>query len=94
MIETIAAFGLMLIELLAAEFVFGHFLERKQYFYLRFFGSALVCLVTAFWIEVIYSLLTNTDFTYEGVVGWQDSLFKFIYYVVVFIMTNAALRYS
>ena len=94
MIETIAAFGLMLIELLAAEFVFGHFLERKQYFYLRFFGSALVCLVTAFWIEVIYSLLTNTDFTYEGVVGWQDSLFKFIYYVVVFIMTIAAVRYS
>ena len=94
MTETIVAFGLMVIELLAAEFVFGRFLERKPYFYLRFFGSALVCLVTAFWIEIIYSLLTGTEFTYEGVSGWQDSLFKFIYYVVVFVMTIAAVRYS
>ena len=94
MIQSLCAFGLMVLELLAAEFIFSVFLQRRDFFWVRFVGSSLVCVVTALWIWGIYGILTGREFMYNGVDDFQDSVFKFVYYVVVFAMTVAAFKYS
>lgn len=93
MINSVVAFGLMVIELLAAELVFAHFLERRPLFYVRLVGAAVICIVAALWTEFLYAVATGRDFTYEGVSGWQDSLFKFVYYIFVFALTICAVKY-
>lgn len=84
----------MVLELLVAEFIFAQFLERKNFFWARFIGSSCACIAAALWIWFIYSILTGREFTYSGVDGFQDSVFKFIYYIVILAMTVAAFKYS
>ena len=94
MILSFCAFGLMIFELIVAEFMFSGFMRRKKFFWLRFSGSVLVCLVASFLTLFIYSVITDREFTYNGVNELTDSIFKFVYYVAVFLMTVAAFKYS
>ncbi|MDE5728596.1 MAG: hypothetical protein K2I20_00265, partial [Clostridia bacterium] len=94
MILTLCAFGLMIFELVVAEFIFSVFMRRKKFFWLRFIGSVSVCLVASFLALFIYSVITDREFSYNGVNELTDSVFKFVYYVAVFLMTVAAFKYS
>lgn len=94
MILSLCAIGLMLFELIVAEFIFSVFMRRKKFFWLRFIGSVTVCLTASFLTLFIYSVITDREFTYNGVNQLTDSVFKFVYYVAVFLMTVAAFKYS
>lgn len=94
MIQSLLAFGLMVVELLVAEFIISAFLQRRDFFWVRFIGSSLVCIVIALWIWAIYGIFTGKEFDYNGVNDFYDSVFKFVYYVVVFALTVAAFKYS
>lgn len=94
MIQSLLAFGLMIAELISAEFIFSAFLHKKEFFWLRIIGSLIVCVTTAFLTIFIYTVITDRDFTYNGVNELTDSIFKFILYVLVFLMTVGAFKYS
>ena len=49
MIASIAALCLMTAELLASELLFGHFLERRSFFWARYLGSSAICLALVLW---------------------------------------------
>ena len=94
MILSLCAFGLMIFELIVAEFIFSGFMRRKKFFWLRFLGAVSVCLAASFSTLIIYSIITERDYTYNGVNELTDSVFKFIFYIAVFLMTVATFRYS
>lgn len=94
MILSLCAFGLMIFELIVAEFIFSVFMRRKEFFWLRFTGAGVVCLTASFLALFIYGAITDREFTYNGVNELTDSVFKFVYYVAVFLMTVAAFKYS
>lgn len=85
---------LMAIEILIAEFMFSSRLEKKSYFWIRFIGSVTICLCLTVWIEVVYSLITGKGFEYGIYDGVSDSIFKFFYYLVIFILTILCFRFS
>ena len=78
MIQSLLAFGLMVVELLVAEFIISAFLQRRDFFWVRFVGSSLVCIVIALWIWAIYGIFTGREFDYNGVGDFYDSVFKFV----------------
>ncbi len=97
LLETFAVimpFVLMVVEILAAEFVFGLFLERRSFFWARFIGAACICIAVTIWIEVIYSLVTESDLTYGGSSDLGESVFKIVYYLFIFIMTVCTAKFS
>ncbi len=94
MIASIAALCLMTAELLASELLFGHFLERRSFFWARYLGSSAICLALVLWTAIIYSLVTGSDFDYNGSAGWQETLFKFFCYIAIFALTIYAVRFS
>lgn len=94
MIASVAALCLMTAELLVSEFLFGHFLERRSFFWARFLGASAICLAVVFWTAVIYSLVAGADFDYNGSAGWKETLFKFFCYIVIFALTIFAVRFS
>lgn len=94
MIVSLCAFGLMIFELVFAEFIFSVFMQRKKFFWLRFIGSITVCFTAAMLTLFIYSVITDREFNYNGVNELTDSVFKFIFYVAVFLMTVVAFKYS
>ena len=94
MINSVVAFGLMVVELLAAELVFVRFLGRRDFFRVRIVGAFAICLTVALWAEILYGLLTGSNFTYGGSGRLTDSIFKFIYYVAVFVMSIGAMKFS
>lgn len=94
MIVSLSAFGLMIFELIVAEFIFSGFMQRKKLFWLRFVGSVFLCLSASIITLVIYTVVTDREFSYNGVNELTDSVFKFVYYVAVFLMSVAAFKYS
>ena len=94
MINSLIAISLMTLELLISEFIFVSFLEKKKFFWARFLGGTAICLAASAWIEIIYSLMTDSDFNYGSSSSWEDSLFKFIYYIFMFVMTIAVIKLS
>lgn len=94
MIGTVVAFGLMVVELFAAELVFARFLPRRDYFWARISGAFAIYLTVALWAEILYGLLTGSNFTYGGSGKLQDSVFKFLYYVGVFVMSIGSIKFS
>lgn len=78
---------MMAVEILIAEFMFALRQERKEYFSVRWLGSACICLAATIWIEIIYMLVTDRLFLYASAMGFYDSVFKFIYYLVIFLLT-------
>lgn len=93
-IELIMPFVLMVLEIMAAEFIFGRFLERRSFFWARFLGSVCICLAVTIWIEVIYSLVTESEIVYGGTNQLGDSIFKIVYYLLIFVMTICAVKFS
>lgn len=94
MTESVTAFALMITELLAAEFMFAHFLVRRNFFAVRFTGASAICLTISLWAATLYGLLTGENFTYGSGGNPGDSVFKFIYYIIVFVMTIGAVKFS
>lgn len=95
--ETLAfilPFVLMVTEILAAEFIFGLFLERRSFFWVRFFGMAAVCIFATIWIVIGYSLVTNTEMVYGSNDNFGDSIFKIAYYLLIFLMTVGGAMFS
>ena len=84
----------MITELLAAEFMFAHFLVRRNFFAVRFTGASAICLTISLWAATLYGLLTGENFTYGSGGNPGDSVFKFIYYIIVFVMTIGAVKFS
>lgn len=78
---------LMAIELLIAEFMFTKHLEKRNYFFVRLLSGFLICLALTIRIELIYTLITSQDFNYNEPNGVADSIFKFFYYLFIYIST-------
>lgn len=78
---------LMAVELLISEFMFSKHLEKRNYFYVRLISGILISLALTIWIEIIYTLITSQDFIYNEPHGLEDSIFKFIYYLLIYIST-------
>lgn len=84
----------MACEILAAEYMFALKQERKDYFYVRFLGAVFVCVSATVWIQIIYTLATGKMFLYTSVTDFTDSLFKVVYYLLIFLMTIACVAVS
>lgn len=84
----------MAIEILGAALIFLLRQDRKEHFYARLTGSALVCITATIWIEIIYTLVSGKAFLYSATNEIADSVFKFIYYLVIFLMVILCMRVS
>lgn len=85
---------LMACEILLAEYMFAFRQERKEYFHVRFLCSGIVCVTATIWIEIIYMLVSQKLFMYSATADFMDSVFKFMYYLVIFLMTIVCVGYS
>ena len=85
---------LMALEIFVAEMFVANNFERKNNFYLRFFGSVAVMLFLTVWIEIIYFLITGNQFNYGATSDTVGIIFKMFYYLVIFIMTVFCLWFS
>lgn len=91
---SLAMTPLMALEILTAEFLVARYFERKPYFNLRFFGSAIVCLFLTVWIEILYFLITGNQFNYAAPSDTEGILFKIFYYITIFVMTIVCVWFS
>lgn len=85
---------LMAAEILTAEFLVAGEFKRKPYFYLRFFGTAALCLFLTLWIEVMYFIITGNQFNYGAPSDMQGIIFKIFYYMVIFGITIFCVWFS
>lgn len=85
---------LMALEILVAEMFVAKNFEKKNNFYLRFFGSIAVMLFLTVWIEVIYFLITGNQFNYGAPSDTTGIIFKMFYYLIIFVMTVFCLWFS
>ena len=85
---------LMAAEILAGEYMIARCFERRNYFYLRFFGSAAVCVLLTVWIELVYYLITGEQFNYGTSAEAADIYFKIFYYIIIFGMTIFCVWFS
>ena len=86
-LDSIMPLMLMVVEIMAAEYIFGLLLERRSFFWVRYIGALVVCISITVWTEIIYFLVTGNEFIYGSTNSFSDSLFKIIYYFVVFGLT-------
>ena len=84
----------MAIEMLAAEFMLAKSFKRRMYFHVRFFGSALACVLITMLIEITFSLATGQSFIYGGTDDIVNTVFKIFYYIVILGMTYLCLLFS
>lgn len=94
MIESFIAPLLMAVEILAVDFVFGALLTRRNPFLFRAIASVIVCLEIVILIEIAYFPITGNRFSYNSVESYVDSVYKFIYYVIIFGLTIGCMRFS
>jgi hypothetical protein len=87
MIESFLAIPLMILEIIAAEFVFATLLQRKRLFWLKIIGCATMCIEVSFIILLLYHQITDTVFVYGQAKNLGDSVFKVVFYIFCFIMT-------
>ncbi len=88
MIQSVAAITLMFFEILAAELVFLPFLERRRKFPFLLAACILVCMEVILMVSLLYGYFTNSIFAYgTPAVGLGDSLFKIVYYLLIFFLT-------
>lgn len=91
---SLAMTPLMALEILTAEFMVARFFKRRRYFYLRFFGSAAVCIFLTVWIELMYFLVTGNQFNYGTSSDTEEIIFKIFYYIVIFGMSIFCVFFS
>lgn len=85
---------LMAIEMLIADYLIAKSFKRRQYFYLRFFGGSLCCVLITILIEITFSLVTGENFIYGGSDNVANTTFKIFYYIIIFGMTFLAMLFS
>lgn len=85
---------LMAAEILTAEFMVARHFKRRQFFYLRFFGSAALCIFLTLWIEAMYFVITGDQFNYGKPSDISGIIFKMFYYIVIFGMTIFCVWFS
>lgn len=82
----------MALELLIADFLFARSLGRKPYFWLRWISAVAICLCITFWVEVYYFIINEREFIYGGGTWAGDSVFKFVYYTAIFLITVVCVK--
>lgn len=87
---------LMVVEILAAEFLFATQLPRRGCFWLAFLGYGAASVTVTVWTEICYSLLTDRWFTYGDTSGHGvgESVFNLFFYCAVFLMTVVTVYFS
>ena len=78
---------LMAIEILCGELIVGRLMTRRNGFRWRLGLGAALCLLVTVWIEFIYFIQNGNEFAYGESLGVGDSVFKFFYYLIIFVMT-------
>ena len=94
MLASILDVTVMTLEILAAEFVFALALERRKQFWVRFLGSAFMCLEIVWIIIFMYCKITDSFFVYDSTTAPGESVFKFFFFVAVFAMSIACIAFS
>lgn len=84
---------MMAVEIIIAELMFTIKLRKNPDFWIRLPGSVLVCLAATVWIEIIYALVTDKMFMYTAIDGIADSIFKFAYYLLIFLMSMLCMAF-
>lgn len=84
---------LMALEILFAEIMFCKNAKKKDYYWIRLLSLTFVSLGIIVWIEIFYVMLTNTNFSYNQTSSQGgSSLFKLIYFLVIYGLTLIILR--
>ncbi len=85
---------LMAVEILFVLFLVAKSFERKEYFYVRFFGGAFVCVFVSVVIEILYSVITGKSFIYGTSDTVSNVIFKILYYVSIVLMVVLCSMFS
>ena len=85
---------LMIGEIFIAENLFVWKAPRRSYFPVRLSSSVLVMCAFSFAIQFLFTMATNSELEYGQPVSFSVSLFKFFFYLLIFIMTLASLACS
>lgn len=86
---------LMVAEIMLAEYLFAGFFRKKKYFAVCFLGYGAVAMAIVFWLQAGYAIITNRDFSYgSGASDFQDSVFNFLFYCVLFALTCVVCKLS
>lgn len=94
MLASLMDMTMMALEILAAEFVFAMALPRKKLFPIRFIGSTVICLETIWLIIFLYCRITDSFFVYESAASASESVFKFFFFIAVFLMSVGCMAFS
>lgn len=94
MVVSLLDMTMMAIEILTAEFVFAMVLERRKVFRARFIGSSIMCLEIIWIVVFLYCRITDRFFIYDSAATPMDSVFKFFFFVCVFIMSIGCVYFS
>lgn len=85
----------IVIEILVADFLFALRFNRRNWFWLSFIGYGIGSIIITVWTEIAYVLITEQGFIYgAGVSNLSDSVFKFLFYFSIFVMTIACVFFS
>lgn len=86
---------LMVAEIMLAEYLFAGSFRKKKYFAVCFLGYGAVAMAIVFWLQAGYAIITNRDFSYgSGASDFQDSVFNFLFYCVLFALTCVVCKLS
>lgn len=94
MLASLIDMTMMALEILAAEFVFAMVLPRKKVFWARFIGSTIICLEIVWLIIFLYCQITDSFFVYESAASAGESVFKFFFFVAVFLISIGCMAFS
>lgn len=87
MIDSFVGPMLMAIEILAADFIFGMLLNRRKPFWFRPLVCLIVILEVIMVITLLYFKVTGKFLSYGSTDSYTDSVYKFVFYLFIFIMT-------
>ncbi len=94
MIVSLLDMTVMALEILFAEFVFALVLERRKLFWVRFLGSAVMCLEIIWIIIFLYCQITDSFFVYDSAATPGESVFKFCFFIAVFVLSIGCMAFS
>lgn len=92
MIESFVSPSLMALEIFAAAFVFGFLFEWRKHFIVRVSASVMICLEVTLAVNFIYYLIMGKFSSYDGAAAPGESLYKVIYYFIIFMTTVVGMR--
>ena len=93
MLENIVSLPMMVAELFIAELLFSGRLEKKPMFAFRFVSCIVACVLATLEIIAVYYSVTDKMFVYSADGGEMSSHFKFVLYIVIFVMTTGCMKF-